>query len=335
MKVLVTGANGFIGSNLVRVLLTRGVNVRAFIKLGTPETSLAEVEVERVYGDLRDVASLERAIKGCSEIYHLAAHNQLWAADPSIFSHVNFQGTENVLRVALLNKIRRVVYTSTCDHIGVKQRSQGREGTEEDFPEDQADLPGPYGISKWLAERAALTYAAKGLDCVIVNPTIPIGSYDSTPTPPGRLIKTFLMGKLWGFVNRRMNFADVKDCALGHVLAMEAGRSGERYILGGTNMELAEFFFKLEQLDGVRAPKLRVPYEVGFGATWVMNLCSRIIGIEPPASVEALRLIQHSFAFSSRKAEQELGYRPYDITGALREAIEWHLRTMHRRSVLR
>jgi dihydroflavonol-4-reductase len=331
MKILVTGANGFIGSNLMRTLLGRNGNVRAFIKPGTPETSLDGFDIERVYGDICDVASLERAITGCTEVYHLAAYNKLWARDPSIFSHVNFRGTENVLRVALLKNVRRVVYTSTCDFIGMKRRRAAGEGTEEDFPAHEGELPGPYALSKWRAERAALAHAANGLDCVIVNPTIPIGAYDIAPTEPGRLIRDFLSGNLDFFVNRRMNFVDVKDCATGHVLAMEKGRSGERYILGGRNMELAEFFAKLEQIAGARGPRGRVPYVLGYGGACIMNLWSGLTGKEPRASLEAVRLIRHSFAFSSSKAEQELGYRPADINDALRRAVEWHRRRMQNR----
>ena len=335
MKTLVTGANGFIGSNLVRTLLGRDKNVRALIKPGTPETSLDGCDVEKVYGDICDVSSLERAIAGCTEVYHLAAYNKLWASDLSIFSHVNFEGTENVLRVALLKNVRRVVHTSTCDFIGMKQRRTACEGTEEDFPGHEGELPGPYAVSKWRAERATLAYAANGLDCVIVNPTIPIGSYDTAPTEAGRLISDFLSGNLNFFVNRRMNFVDVKDCATGHVLGMEKGRSGERYILGGRNMELAEFFAKLKQVADVRGPRVRLPYALGYGAAWMMKIWSSLTGKEPRASLEAVRLIRHSFAFSSRKAEQELGYRPADISGALRRAVEWHRRTTHRDGVLK
>jgi dihydroflavonol-4-reductase len=291
------------------------------------------LDIEKVYGDIRDVASLERAIAGCTEIYHLAAYNKLWARDPSIFSQINLEGTENVLRVALQKNVRRVVHTSTCDFIGMKQRRAAREGTEEDFPAHEDELPGPYGVSKWKAERATLAYAGNGLDCVIVNPTIPIGSYDTAPTEPGRLIRDFLSGNLDFFVNRRMNFVDVKDCATGHVLAMEKGRSGERYILGGRNMELAEFFAKLEQIAGVRGPRVKLPYVLGYGGAWIMKIWSGLTGREPRVSIEAVRLIQHSFAFSSRKAEQELGYRPAEISDALRRAVEWHRRTTHRDGV--
>ena len=329
MKTLVTGANGFIGSNLVRTLLGRGGNVRAFIKPGTSETSLDGFDIEKVYGDICDFASLERAMTGCTEVYHLAAYNKLWARDPSIFSQINLEGTENVLRVALLKNVRRVVYTSTCDFIGMKRRRAAREGSEEDFPVHEGELLGPYTLSKWRAERATLAYAANGLDCVIVNPTIPIGSYDIAPTEPGRLISDSLSGNLHFFVNRRMNFVDVKDCATGHVLAMEKGRPGERYILGGRNMELGEFFAKLEQVAGVHRPRVRVPYALGYGGVWIMKIWSGLTGKEPRASLEAVRLIRHSFVFSSRKAEQELGYRPADISDALRRAVEWHRRTTH------
>lgn len=334
MKILVTGANGFIGSNLVRTLLDRNKNIRTLIKPGTPETSLDGCDVEKVHGDIRDIASLERAITGCTEIYHLAAYNKLWARDSSVFSHVNFGGTENVLRVALLKNVRRIVYTSTCDFIGMKRRRAAHEGTEEDFPAHEGELPGPYAVSKWRAERATLAYAANGLDCVIVNPTIPIGSYDTGPTEPGRLIRDVLNGNLDFFVNKRMNFVDVKDCAIGHVLAMEKGRSGERYILGGRNMELAEFFANLEEVAGVRGPRVKLPFVLGYWGSWILNLWSGLTGKEPRASIEAVRLIRHSFAFSSQKAEQELGYRPSGISDALRRAVEWHRRTTHRDGVL-
>ena len=319
-----TGANGFIGSNLVRTLLGKDGNVRAFIKPGTPESSLDGLDIEKVYGDICDVASLERAITGCTEVYHLAAYNKLWARDTSIFYRINFEGTRNVLRLSHLKNVRRVVHTSTCDFIGMKQRRMDREGTEEDFPAREAELPGPYSVSKWKAERVTLAYVANGLDCVIVNPTIPIGSYDTAPTEPGRLISDFLSGNLNFFVNRRMNFVDVKDCATGHVLAMEKGRSGERYILGGRNMELAEFFAKLKQVASVSGPRVELPYVFGYWGAWIINLWSGLTGKEPRASLEAIRLIRHSFTFSSRKAEQELGYRPADINDAICRAVEWH-----------
>ncbi len=324
MRALVTGANGFIGSSLVRTLLEKGQAVRAFIQPDTDETTLAGLDIEKAYGDVRDAASVERGMAGCEEIYHLAACNKLWACDPAVFRRVNFEGARNVLRAARAGGVRRVVHVSTCDLLGMKQRAAGGEGTEEDFPVREAELPGPYGVSKWRAERAALEFADKGVECVIVNPTIPIGPYDTTPTEPSRLIRDFLRGRLPAFVNRRMNFVAVEDCALGHVLAMKKGRSGERYILGGRNLELAEFFAMLGEISGVRGPRLRIPWWGGYGAAWAMSLWSGLTGREPRASVEGVRLIRHSFAFSSRKAEEELGYRTGDLANALREAVEWH-----------
>lgn len=305
------------------MLLNHGEEVRAFIKPGTPEITIAGLDIEKVYGDVCDFATVRSAISGCQEVYHLSAFHKLWAPDPSIFQRVNLEGTENVLRAAAEANVQRVVYTSTCDIIGLRQRRAGKEGTEEDFPDSESALPGPYGVSKWKAELCVLAYAKKGLDCVIVNPTIPIGAYDTLPTEPGRLIRIFLVGKVWAYINRRLNFVWAKDCALGHFLAMKKGRTAQRYILGGTNLELSQFFGHLERITGIHRPRIRIPYFIGYGSACLMELWANLSGKEPQASREGVRLIKHSFAFSSHKAQDELGYQPGDITEALREAVEW------------
>ncbi len=322
LKTLVTGANGFIGSHLVRVLLSEGHQVRGLLKPGTRRDTLSGLDVELVEADVRDPGRLRAAIRGCSDVFHLASHSQLWARDKRVFNEVNFQGTENVLRAACQLGVRRLVYTSSCAFLGRRQRARGEVGDERDVPTLATPL-GPYSKVKFLAERLVLEHADR-LDCVVVNPSIPLGRFDNSPSPQGMMVRRFLARRLPGYLERVLNLVDVRDCARGHVLALRHGRRGERYILGGPNLPLSELLIGIEKLTDVRRPGWSVPYGLALASARVMEWWARHSGRVPQASLEGVRSVRHSFAFSSAKAETELGYRCASIDQALEISVAWH-----------
>ncbi len=245
MKALVTGATGFVGAAVVRALLAAGVEVRILARRGSDFTNLSRFELEHAYGDLRDRDSLRRALSGCRQLYHVAAHYALWAKDPSIFYEVNVAGTRNLLEAAREVGIERIVYTSTIGAIGLPRG--GGMGTE-DTPVSLDQMAGHYKRSKYLAEQEALTFARQGLPVVIVNPSAPVGEGDVKPTPTGQVIVDFMKGRMWAYIETGMNLIDVDDVAAGHLRAMERGRPGERYILGNRNLTLREVFEMLAKI---------------------------------------------------------------------------------------
>src|SRR5450432_552660 len=257
--VLVTGASGFLGWHVARVLLERGYPVRALVRQGSRITDL---DVERVTGDLRDAASLERAVSGCGLLFHVAADYRLWARDPRDLYRSNVDGTRNLLQAAQQAGVERVVYTSTVGCIGIPPPGIGNEET----PVSIRDMAGDYKRSKFLAEQVALEVARGGLPVVIVNPTAPVGDHDRKPTPTGKIVLDFLKGNMPAFIDTGLNLVDVRDTAKGHLLAAERGKPGERYILGCENLTLAEILRRLARLAGRKAPTVRLPYGVAYVA---------------------------------------------------------------------
>jgi dihydroflavonol-4-reductase len=318
--ILVTGASGFIGGHVARLLAGRGQRIRALIRATSDLRGIVDLDVERVIGDLRDPRSLDRAVAGCETVYHVAADYRLWARDPGELYASNVEGTRNLLEAAGQAGARRVVYTSTVGCIGVK--GDGTPG-DENAPVALADMTGPYKRSKFLAEQAALEYARGGLPVVVVNPTAPVGDRDIKPTPTGRIIVDFLGGRMPAYVDTGLNLVDVRDVAYGHLLAAERGRVGERYILGARNMTLREILEQLGRLGGRPAPRVRIPY----AAAWVFAAAgtawARVSGREPRASLEAVRMSRKKMFVRTGKAERELGFRPGPVEDALRRAIEW------------
>ncbi|MGA3073600.1 MAG: hopanoid-associated sugar epimerase [Bryobacteraceae bacterium] len=316
MPTLVTGASGFLGWHVARLLVERGHRVRALVR---PSSKIRELEVEPVDGDLRDPASIERAVAGCGLVFHVAADYRLWAADETELYRSNVDGTRNVLQAARHAGVERVVYTSTVGCIGVPQGGEGNE----DCPVSLDQMKGAYKRSKFLAERAALEFSALGLPVIIVNPTAPVGDHDSKPTPTGKIVLDFLKGDMPAFIDTGLNVVDARDVAIGQLLACERGRAGERYILGSENLTLAQILGVLAAISGRPAPTVRLPYAVAYAAGVVTTAWARVTGKPPRAPLDAVRMARKKMFVSHAKAARELGFAPGPAEGALRRAVEW------------
>jgi dihydroflavonol-4-reductase len=313
---LVTGASGFLGWHVAHALAERGYQVRALCR---PASQLRELDVERVEGDLRDPDSLRRAVEGCELVFHVAADYRLWSKHPADLYASNVDGTRNLLEAAARAKVERVVYTSTVGCIGMPA---GRSGDEQ-TPVSIADMAGHYKRSKWLAEQVALEKAAAGLPVVIVNPTAPVGDHDWKPTPTGKIIVDFLRNKLPAFIDTGLNLVDARDTAIGHLLAAEKGRSGERYILGGENLTLEQILGRLSALSGKPAPTIKIPYSIAYAAGAITTALAQVTGRPPLAPLEGVKMARKKMFVTNDKAARELGFTPRPVEGALKRAIDW------------
>lgn len=313
---LVTGASGFIGWHVARKLLARGAQVRA---LARPSSTIRDLDVERVTGDLRDPASLEAAVKGCGAVFHVAADYRLWAKDPSELYQSNVEGTRNLLAAARRAGVERVVYTSTVGCIGMPPGQEGTEAT----PVGIGEMSGAYKRSKFQAEQTALQFAEEGLPVVIVNPTAPVGDHDFKPTPTGRIILDFIRGDMPAFLDTGLNLVDVDDIADGHLLAFDRGQSGRRYILGCDNLTLQQIFAHLENVSGTKAPRWRIPYAVAYAAGVVTTAWAGVTGKEPKAPLDAVKMARKKMFVSADRARSELGFQPRPVEDALHRAVEW------------
>jgi dihydroflavonol-4-reductase len=313
---LVTGASGFLGWHVARVLLERGYPVRALVRPGSRVDGL---DVESVTGDLRDAASLQRAVSGCGLVFHVAADYRLWAKDPTELYRSNVDGTRNLLEAARQAGVERTVYTSTVGCIGVPTGGIGDEAQ----PVKLAHMAGDYKRSKFLAEQVALEFARSGMPVVIVNPTAPLGDHDVKPTPTGKIVLDFLNGNMPAFIDTGLNVIDVRDTAEGHWQACERGRPGERYILGSENLTLAQILQKLAAITGKKAPVVRLPYAVAYGAGVCSTAWASVTGKPPRVPLEAVRMAKKKMWVSHEKAKRELGFAPGPADQALRHAVEW------------
>jgi dihydroflavonol-4-reductase len=325
LTALVTGATGFLGSHVARVLADGGANLRLLVR---PTSNTRNIEAfqdaDRVIGDVRDAESLKTAMSGCDVVFHVAADYRLWTptkADVDQMYRSNVEGTRAIIAAAEEAGVRRVVYTSSVATMGFK--SDGSL-VDETAPVSLGDMISHYKKSKFLAEQVALDAGRKGAPVVVVNPTTPIGEQDVKPTPTGRIILDFLEKKFPAYVETGLNLVDVRQCAQGHVLAMEKGRPGERYILGGENLTLKQILDKLSSITGLPSPKVKLPYAValGFGAldTLVSGYLRRK---QPRASLDEVRIGRKIMFVSSAKAEVELGWRALKVDSALQRAVEW------------
>jgi dihydroflavonol-4-reductase len=316
---LVTGGAGFIGRHLVRELCARGEAVRVLDLDG----AALEPGVEVIQGSILDAPRVAEAMRGVERVFHVAANPNLWARDKSEFYEVNTRGTEIVLAAARKAGAGRLVYTSTESILkGVRSRDGGP--IDEQASLALADMPGPYCRSKFLAERLALAAAARGEPVVIVNPTLPIGPGDRRLTPPTRMLLGFLNGDYPAYLESEFNLVDVRDAALGHILAAEHGRVGERYILGGENVRLSQVLALLQELTGRPMPRLRVPKWLALGAAVASELIADRITKRPPkAPLTGVRLALTPMRFASAKAVAELGFRPRPVRQSLADGIAW------------
>ena len=321
MKTLVTGATGFLGSHVARALAGRGEQVKVLMRPSSDLRALEGFPAERCTGDLRDRASLDRAVEGVQRVFHVAADYRLWSRNPREIHESNVDGTQNLLDAAQRAGIEKFVYTSTVATIAVP-----REG---DFPNEEmqssvSEMIGHYKHSKFEAEQCALRAAKAGAPVVIVNPTTPIGPGDWKPTPTGKIIVDFLNGRMPGYVDTGLNFVPVEDCAQGHLLAAESGRVGERYILGGSNLTLKQMLDILSAASGRPAPRWRFPYALAYAAGCVDTAVSRLLGREPQIPLEGVRMARHKMFVDASKAGRELGFAPGPIEAAFSRAVAWY-----------
>jgi len=318
--LLVTGGTGFVGSHVVRRLCKEGFAVRVLARRTSPLQLLDSLPVEVVIGDLLDADSLRKAVAGCEAVFHVAADYRLWARDPREIYRNNVDGTGQVLAASRAAGVSRVVYTSTVGTIGF--HADGTPATEADFP-DRAALVGAYKISKFQAEQVALRYAGEGFPVVVVNPSAPVGEGDRKPTDTGKIIVDFLNRKLPAYLDTGLNLVDVRDVAEGHLLAFRHGRPGERYILGGRNMDFKEILDALARITGIPSPRLRMPYGVAWCAGVVNGVVAQITGRRPMVPLDGVRIARYKMYVSSEKAERDLGYRAGPVEDALERAVHW------------
>ena len=323
MKTFVTGATGFIGASIVRELLRDGREVRALVRKGSDTSNLSGIDVELWQGDLRDHAGLTQGLKGCDVLYHAAADYRLWTRDPAEMYRINVEGTAAILEAALANSLSRVVYTSSVGTLG--NPGDGTPGNE-DTPVTLADMVGHYKKSKFLAEREADKFVARGLPLVIVNPSTPVGPLDIKPTPTGKIIVDFLNRKMPAYLDTGLNIIAVEDCARGHILAEQKGSIGRKYILGNANLTLREIFGILAEITGLPAPKVRLPYTPILLAAYINEGLSKITGREPLIPLAGVQMAAKFMYFDPSRAIRDLGLPQTPVAEALRRAVEWFRR---------
>ena len=326
MKVLITGATGFLGSAVLRKLLARGDEVRAMARLSSDRALLDGLDVEIVTGDLGDPASLKAAVKGCQALYHVAADYRLWVRDVAAMHKSNVEGTRNIVLAAAEAGVARIVHTSS---VAALATSKTGEIADENTPVTPEMTVGPYKQSKFRSEAEVLRLVAeRNAPVVVVNPSAPVGPGDIRPTPTGRMVLEAARGNMPVYVDTGFNVVHVDDVAEGHLLAMEKGRIGERYILGGDNLPFRDFLTLIAEAAGVAPPRFRVSPTLAYPVAVLSELWARINpGFEPLATVNGIKMASKKMYFSSAKAETELGYRHRPATEAVRDAVQWFRET--------
>jgi dihydroflavonol-4-reductase len=323
-RALVTGAAGFIGTNVARALLERGRAVRALVRASSDRRNLEGLEVEIVEGDLRDADATSAAVRGCDEVFHVAAEYTFWSKHPEDIFASNVDGTTNVMEACLRHGVGRVVHTSSVGTIGLGGDAARGTPRDEQSPAADGQFTGNYKRSKLEAEQVALAYVDRGLPLVVVNPTAPVGPWDRKPTPTGKILVDFVRGAMPAFLDTGLNIVHVRDVAVGHVLAAEKGVVGERYILGNQNLSLAEIFEMLAAISGRRAPKVRIPYAFAYLAGLASTtLADHVTGRAPRVPVEAVKMSRFHMYYSSDKAVSSLGLPRTPPERALEDALDW------------
>jgi len=321
VRAFVTGATGFVGSHVARLLAEQGADLRLLVRAGSRRENLAGLSGDLVVGDLNDSASLRKGMEGCEAVFHVAADYRLWIRDPKPMYAANVDGTAAVIEAAQAAGVRRTVYCSSVATLGF---GYDHKSVNEETPVNVTEMIGHYKRSKYLAERKAVEFAAKGVEVVIVNPSTPIGEQDIKPTPTGRIVLDFLLGNFPAYMETGMNLVDVHDVARGHLLAFEKGRRGERYILGGENLTLKQILDVLGELTGLPSPTMKVPHSVAIAfAAFDQTFNGYIRNKEPRATIDEVRMGRKFMWVDSAKAERELGYKHGPAREALKRAARW------------
>jgi dihydroflavonol-4-reductase len=320
MTTLVTGAAGFLGSHVTRQLVARGDEVRVLMRASSTNRAIADLSLEYVTGDLRDPASLDRAMKGVKRVFHVAADYRLWAKRSQDIYDSNVGGTKNLLDAARRAGVEQLIYTSTVATIAVDRPQHPNEFTDAKLEE----MVGHYKRSKWLAEKEALAAAKNGLPVIVAMPTTPVGPWDWKPTPTGKIILDFLNGKMPGYVETGLNFVGVEECAGGHLLIAEKGKVGERYLLGAENLALKGMLDLLSKITGLPAPKVKIPHGLALGVAYASTAFSRLVGREPGIPVEGVKIARHMMYVDCSRARRELGFKAGPVAAALERAVRWY-----------
>jgi dihydroflavonol-4-reductase len=320
MTTLVTGAAGFLGSHIARQLVARGEDVRVLLRPSSQNRAIADLPLEYVTGDLRDAASLDRAMKDVRCVFHAAADYRLWARRSREIYDSNVGGTKNALAAAKRAGVQQFIYTSTVATIAVDRPQLPNESTDAKLEE----MVGHYKRSKWMAEREALNAAKDGLPVIVAMPTTPVGPWDWKPTPTGKIILDFLNGKMPGYVETGLNFVGVEECAAGHLLVADKGQIGERYLLGGENLTLKQMLDTLAKITGLPAPTLKIPHGLALGVAYANTVFSRMIGRAPGITIEGVKIAQHMMFVDCSRAQRELGFKVGPVAAALERAVRWY-----------
>jgi dihydroflavonol-4-reductase len=320
MTTLVTGAAGFLGSHVTRQLVARGETVRVLMRASSTNRAIADLPLEYVTGDLRDAASLERAMSGVKRVFHVAADYRLWAKRSQEIYDSNVGGTKNLLDAARRAGIEQLIYTSTVATIAVDRPELPNEFTDAKLEE----MIGHYKRSKWMAEREVLSAAKSGLPVIVAMPTTPVGPWDWKPTPTGKIILDFLNGKMPGYVETGLNFVGVEECAAGHLLVSERGKIGERYLLGAENLTLKQVLDTLAKITGLPSVKMKIPHGLALGVAYAETAFSRLIRREPQIPVEGVKIARHVMFVDCSRAQKELGFQPGPVAAALERAVRWY-----------
>ena len=320
MTTLVTGAAGFLGSHVARQLVAGGEEVRVLMRPSSTNRAIADLSLEYVTGDLRDPASLDRAMSGVKRVFHVAADYRLWARRSQDIYDSNVGGTKNLLAAAKRAGVEQVVYTSTVATIAVDRLELPNESSDAKLEE----MVGHYKRSKWMAEQEALHAAKGGLPVIVAMPTTPVGPWDWKPTPTGKIILDFLNGKMPGYVETGLNFVAVEECAAGHLLVSEKGKLGERYLLGGENLTLKQVLDALAKITGLPAPRLKIPHGLALGVAYANTIFSWLFGREPQIPVEGVKIARHKMFVDCLRAQRELGFQAGSVRAALERAVRWY-----------
>jgi len=320
MTTLVTGASGFLGSHVARQLVARGEKVRVLLRASSNNRAIADLPLEYVTGDLRDSASLARALAGVTRVFHVAADYRLWAKHKQDIYDSNVGGTKNLLEAAKRANVAQFIYTSTVATIAVDRPEHPNEFTDAKLGE----MVGHYKRSKWQAEREVLDAAKQGFAAIIAMPTTPVGPWDWKPTPTGKIILDFLNGKMPGYVETGLNFVGVEECAAGHLLVADKGRIGERYLLGAENLTLKQVLDTLARITGLPTPKLKIPHSLALGVAYAETAFSRLLGREPQIPVEGVKIARHMMFVNTTRAQKDLGFQPGSVAAAFERAVRWY-----------